>query len=171
MDLIEAYRNRNFDEDIQMLKDKFDGNEGLARKLRSSVSEGLLGDDFSKRDATFGHNRKNPPERSTFWSLLMEALDDLMLKVLIVCAIVSIIINMIFEEEHRSTAWIEGGAILLAVLVVSGVTAWNDYKKEEQFIKLNEFNDKKNIVTAMRNGRETQINCNDIKVGEPIRIS
>ena len=100
----------------------------------------------------------------------MEALDDLMLKILIVCAIVSIIVNMVFEEGHRSTAWIEGGAILLAVIVVSGVTAWNDYKKEEQFIKLNEFNESKNNVGAIRKGVETIINFNDIKVGDIIQI-
>ena len=38
-------------------------------------------------------------------------------------------------------AWIEGAAILAAVWIVTFVTAWNDYKKEEQFIKLSEFND------------------------------
>lgn len=153
-----------------MLKDKFDGNEGLARKLRSSVSEGLLGDDFYKRDKTFGDNKKEPTVRSTFFSLFMEALDDLMLKILIVCAFISIIINMIFEEEHRAIAWIEGGAILLAVLVVSSVTAWNDYKKEEQFIKLNEYSEAKNIVTILRNGKETYENVNDIKVGDVVQI-
>jgi P-type Ca2+ transporter type 2B len=170
IELVETYRSRKFDEDFQLLKDKFDGNEGLARKLRSSVSEGLLGDDFNKRDKTFGDNVKEPTVRSTFFSLFMEALDDLMLKILIVCAFISIIINMIFEEEHRAIAWIEGGAILLAVFVVSSVTAWNDYKKEEQFIKLNEYSESKNIVTILRNGKETYENVDNIKVGDVVQI-
>jgi len=59
------------------------------------------------------------------------ALDDLMLKILIVAALVSMIISIIFEKENKSIAWIEGAAILMAVFIVSGVTAWNDYKKEE----------------------------------------
>jgi P-type Ca2+ transporter type 2B len=167
---VESYRNRKFDEDITMLKDEFDGNEGLARKLKSSVTDGLLGDDFAKRDQAFGDNKKEPPRRSGFWRLFLDALDDLMLKVLIVCAFVSMTISMIFEEENRSIAWIEGGAILLAVLIVSGVTAWNDYKKEEQFLKLNEFNEAKNVVTTMRNGRPTLINFSDIKVGDVVQI-
>ena len=54
------------------------------------------------------------------------ALDDLMLKILIVAAIVQMVISVIFEEENKAIAWIEGGAILLAVAVDSGVTAWND---------------------------------------------
>jgi len=40
--LIESYRNRDFDEDIQHLKEKFGDNEGLARQLRTSITDGLL---------------------------------------------------------------------------------------------------------------------------------
>ena len=76
------------------------------------------------------------------------ALDDLMLKILIVAAIVSMVISMLFEED-KFIACIEGGAILVAVAVVSFVTAWNDYKKEEQFIALTKFNDDKNVVTVV----------------------
>lgn len=36
------------------------------------------------------------------------------------------IINTIVEEEERSTAWIEGFAILMAVALVVFVTAYND---------------------------------------------
>jgi P-type E1-E2 ATPase len=80
------------------------------------------------------------------------------------------IISTIFEEENKAIAWVEGGAILLAVFLVSGVAAWNDHKKEEQFLKLNEFSEAKNIVTAMRNGKQTPINFSDIKVGDIIQI-
>jgi hypothetical protein len=50
-----------------------------------------------------------------------------------VAGIASIIINMIMEEEERSTAWIEGFAIIVAVLIVVFVTAYNDLKKEKEF--------------------------------------
>lgn len=67
-----------------------------------------------------------------FCSLFIAALNDLMLKVLIVCAIISISVEMGFaDSSHLKYAWIEGTAILIAVFVVSLVTAWNDYKKEE----------------------------------------
>jgi len=52
-----------------------------------------------------------------------------MLKILIVAAVISIVISMIFEHDKR-IAWIEGAAILIAVVVVTLVTAVNDYKKE-----------------------------------------
>jgi len=98
------------------------------------------------------------------------ALDDLMLKVLIVAAIISIVVSMIFESGHREIAWVEGAAILAAVFVVSFVTAWNDYKKEQQFLKLNAYNDAQNNVNVLRDGKRELINFDDIKVGDLVEI-
>jgi hypothetical protein len=94
------------------------------------------------------------------------ALDDFMLKILLVSACISLSLEMIFAEpEDRShgkypyrplptpsplflsiiiifdpylfnIAWIEGFAIFMAVFVVSMVTAVNDYAKEGQFLDL-----------------------------------
>lgn len=62
--------------------------------------------------------------------MIKEALDDLTMIILIVCAIISIIINLIVEE-HKLEAPIEGGAILLAVAACTLVAAGNDYQKEK----------------------------------------
>ena len=99
------------------------------------------------------------------------ALDDLMLKILLVSAIISIVVSMVFaDDDERSIAWVEGAAILMAVFVVTSVTAWNDWKKEEQFLKLNAYNDAQNNVVARRQGEEVEINFNDIKVGDIVQI-
>ena len=52
-----------------------------------------------------------------------------MLKILIVSALISIVISMIFEHD-KTIVWVEGAAILMAVAVVTMVTAYNDFKKE-----------------------------------------
>ena len=58
----------------------------------------------------------------------MNALDDLMLKLLLVCACISIAVDMGFAEEHeRSHAWVEGFSIFLAVACVSLVSSVSDY--------------------------------------------
>lgn len=70
-------------------------------------------------------------KRTPFCTLLMSALDDFMLKLLVVCAMFSIGIDMGFAKpEDRSHAWAEGAAILFAVSVVSLVNACSDYSKE-----------------------------------------
>jgi len=55
---------------------------------------------------------------------------------------------MIFESHERETAWIEGVSIMMAVIIVSGVTSITDYRKESQFIQLNKFSDSKNLITV-----------------------
>lgn len=48
------------------------------------------------------------------------------MRILLVAAVFSIIIEVsTAEESHKSTAWIEGFAILVAVLVCANVTAIN----------------------------------------------
>ena len=85
-----------------------------------------------------------------------------MLRLLLVCACISIIFDMAFAEDNEERAtgkfnwlislrhihdlfsmianiwigWIEGAAIFIAVFVVAFVGSYNDYKKEEQFLKL-----------------------------------
>lgn len=62
---------------------------------------------------------------------MLAALDDLMLKILIGCAIFSIVVDTSFATpEEIGHAWVDGTAILVAVAVVSGVGAWSDHKKE-----------------------------------------
>jgi hypothetical protein len=59
-----------------------------------------------------------------------------MLRVLIVCAIFALVVDMSFaSSEERGHAWIEGFAILMAVVVVSNVTALSDYTKEGNFLE------------------------------------
>lgn len=65
--------------------------------------------------------------------------------------------------------WLEGVSIILAVVIISGVTAGNDYMKEKQFRKLNEVATRKN-VNAIRKGETININVFDLLVGDIVHI-
>ncbi len=54
-----------------------------------------------------------------------------------VAAVIEIVVEFFFSDE-RSTFWLEGVSILLAVAVVSLVASVNDYQKQKQFEELNE---------------------------------
>jgi magnesium-transporting ATPase (P-type) len=65
-------------------------------------------------------------------------LSDFTLRVLIVAAILSIILEeSVATGDAQQTGWIEGVSILLAVMICATVTAVNNYQKEKQFQKLN----------------------------------
>jgi hypothetical protein len=60
----------------------------------------------------------------------LEALDDFILKILLVAACLSIGLEVgMANEEDRKLAWLEGFAILVAVFVCATVTAVNNYQK------------------------------------------
>lgn len=64
VDCVESYRNRNFDEDLKFITEKFEGIDGLCKKIKSDIHNGIQGDDLEKRDQQFGSNRKDPPKRT-----------------------------------------------------------------------------------------------------------
>ena len=76
------------------------GVETICKKLGVDIKTGLLGDDFEKRTEQFGNNFRAPLKAKSWCSLFFGALDDFMLKVLIVAAIFSITFDMILADPH-----------------------------------------------------------------------
>ncbi len=65
----------------------------------------------------------------------------------------------VYEDPQKG--WIEGAAILSAVLIVAVVTATNNYNKERQFRKLNAVKDDVNI-NVIRDGKVCVISVKDL---------
>lgn len=62
--------------------------------------------------------------------------------------------------------WIEGVAILVAVLVVVFVTAFNDWRKEKQFRGLQTKIEKDQLASVVRDNQIKQIPVADLVVGD-----
>jgi hypothetical protein len=78
----------------------FVGGDALPALLKVDVTKGLTPADLPDRTAYFGDNMRPPIKAKAFCLILKEALDDFMLKVLIICAIFSITFDMILASEH-----------------------------------------------------------------------
>jgi len=79
------------------------------------------------RREVFGSNEKPVVKPFTFFELLLMALNDFTLKILMIASIVNIVISTIVaHEDEKATAWVEGFSMILAVIIVSTVTAVND---------------------------------------------
>ena len=72
------------------------------------------------------------------------------------------------EDEHHG--WIEGLAILVSVVVVVIVTAFNDYSKERQFRGLQSRIEGEHKFAVIRNGEAMLIFVGDIVVGDICQI-
>lgn len=75
-----------------------------------------------------------------------------------------------FAEEDEHYGWIEGLAILISVIVVVIVTAFNDYSKERQFRGLQSRIEGEHKFAVIRNGEAIQILVGDIVVGDICQI-
>lgn len=130
--------------------------EWLFKSLATHPTKGITNATaaIEKRKAAFGSNHKYQPPLSSFCELFKEALDDFILKILIASSLFSIAIEVgTAEPNERSTAWIEGFVILVAVAVCGLVTAVNNYSKARQFAQLNSVADERKRVTVVRDGQ------------------
>lgn len=143
------------------------GTDALLKTLRTSAEDGIPLDSVDARRATLGHNSLPSAPRATFFELFRETFEDGTLQILIVAALVSLAIGI---YDDPTTGYVEGLAILTAVLIVSTVTAANDYQKESQFRELTAADDENSKVVVIRSGEPIEINVVDVVVGDLFAI-
>uniref|UniRef100_A0A3P8TGN5 Calcium-transporting ATPase n=1 Tax=Amphiprion percula TaxID=161767 RepID=A0A3P8TGN5_AMPPE len=153
---------------IQKVQDSYGGTDGLCQRLQSSITDGLSGD-------------------PTFLELVWEALQDVTLIILEAAAIISLGLSFYqppgketescgnvsggAEDEGEADAgWIEGAAILLSVVCVVLVTAFNDWSKEKQFRGLQSRIEQEQKFTVVRKGNVIQIPVADMVVGDLAQV-
>ncbi|XP_063706569.1 plasma membrane calcium-transporting ATPase 2 isoform X3 [Culicoides brevitarsis] len=158
------------------------GVQELCKKLYTSATEGLSGsrEDMEHRADTFGSNVIPPKPPKTFMQLVWEALQDVTLIILEVAALVSLGLSFYspadeegpaaLDDEDDHHGWIEGLAILISVIVVVLVTAFNDYSKERQFRGLQNRIEGEHKFSVIRRGEVMQISVGDIVVGDICQI-
>ncbi|XP_060127463.1 plasma membrane calcium-transporting ATPase 2 isoform X4 [Zootoca vivipara] len=176
-------------EAVVKIKETYGDTEGLCRHLKTSPIEGLPGTaaDLDKRKLIFGKNFIPPKKPKTFLQLVWEALQDVTLIILEIAAIISLGLSFYHppgeENEACATAsggaedegeaeagWIEGAAILLSVICVVLVTAFNDWSKEKQFRGLQSRIEQEQKFTVVRGGQVIQIPVAEIVVGDVAQI-
>ncbi|CAL5993241.1 Calcium-transporting_ATPase [Hexamita inflata] len=154
-----------------IVKDKspIDAHE-LAVKLGSTTANGLGQKQVEENRQKFGINKipQRPPE--PFWKIYLGTFKDPTLIILLVSACVSIIIGSAVKKERDEGGYIDGIAIIVAVIVVSMVGATNDYQKEKQFRKLNAVKEARD-VQVVRGGQQTSISIYDLVVGDVLVLN
>ena len=112
--------------------------------------------------------------------MVWEALQDITLIILEIAAIVSLGLSLykpphdpsesedgFVEEEEDEHGWIEGCAILIAVIIVVFVTAFNDWSKEKQFRGLQDRIEGEQTFNVIRGGTAQQVLKKRILTGTP----
>ena len=165
--LMGKYKERGNDfQDIKYLEEK--GINEIILQLKTNTETGL--DNLEGREEAFGSNKVFVEPVPPFCSYVWEALKDLMVRILIVSAVVSIVLGVTFSEDP-SKDWIDGVSIVIAVLVVVLVGSITDYQKEQKFHELNEVQAEGTKYKLIRNGQPEDHISDDLLVGDLIMIN
>uniref|UniRef100_A0A8C6IK29 Calcium-transporting ATPase n=1 Tax=Mus spicilegus TaxID=10103 RepID=A0A8C6IK29_MUSSI len=174
-------------EALQKIQEAYGDVSGLCRRLKTSPTEGLADNtnDLEKRRQIYGQNFIPPKQPKTFLQLVWEALQDVTLIILEVAAIVSLGLSFYAppgeetcgnvsggaeDEGEAEAGWIEGAAILLSVICVVLVTAFNDWSKEKQFRGLQSRIEQEQKFTVIRNGQLLQVPVAALVVGDIAQV-
>ncbi|KAM0052180.1 putative P-type Ca(2+) transporter [Helianthus debilis subsp. tardiflorus] len=144
------------------------GLQGLARKIKVSLRDGVLSSDISKRQQIFGYNQFVEKPQRPLWMFIWDALQDMTLIILMVCAVISVGVGIATEGWPKGMY--DGLGIILCILLVVVVTAVSDYKQSLQFKDLDK--EKKNIIIQVtRDGTRKKVSIYDLVVGDIVHLS
>ncbi|KAK0648555.1 hypothetical protein B0T16DRAFT_388755 [Cercophora newfieldiana] len=134
------------------------------------------GTPFGDRRHVFRENRLPEKKSKTLLELAWITYNDKVLILLTAAAIVSLALGIYqtvgvkHEDGTAKLEWVEGVAIIVAIVIVVVVGTLNDWQMERQFNKLNQkHNDR--TVKVIRSGKSVEISVFDINVGDVMHLN
>ena len=160
----------------------FGGLKAVADLLRTDLTDGLPASeessDFKARRENFGTNEMPKRKERSLLSMIWEACQDLVIIILTIAAVVSIVLGSLFPEtvyeascdcfKSSPAGWVEGVAIIVAVVVVVLVGSIQDYDKELKFRKLGKTDVR--FIKVIRGGFTKEVKSADVLVGDVVLL-
>jgi len=124
---------------------------------------------YYDRKRIFDENKLPERKPKNILQLMWLAYNDKVLIVLTVAAVIALALGIYQQFSTGTPEWIEGVAIIVAIVVVVLVGAINDWQKERQFAKLNKKKDTRN-VKVIRSGKTQEIDISELLVGDVLLV-
>jgi Ca2+-transporting ATPase len=146
------------------------GAEGIVEKLSTSIDDGIVTSEklLNTRKETYGINKFTETPQKGFWVFVWEALQDMTLMILAVCAFVSLVVGIVMEGWPKGAH--DGLGIVASILLVVFVTATSDYRQSLQFKDLDR-EKKKITIQVTRSGCRQKISIYDLLAGDIVHLS
>jgi magnesium-transporting ATPase (P-type) len=143
---------RGVDEVSKVVKNGAEDVTNVADFFHSNLTGGLTDEAVMRNRQLYGENVLPAPKLKSIWEFAVDALNDVTLRILILCAFVSVALETSLATDESSYSWLNGAAILLAVAIIVGVECANNYEKQVAFTKLNSRSRDLTTVCVVRNG-------------------
>lgn len=167
----------SFDQAVAAGAERKNPEEDEGRFLRRTTTMGarkFSEDAFIDRKRIFKDNRLPEKKAKSIFQLAWMAYNDKVLILLSVAAVVSLALGIYQSltpqpKGEAPVQWVEGVAIMVAIVIVVVVGAGNDWQKERQFVKLNKKKEDRD-VKVIRSGKSREISVHDILVGDIMHL-
>lgn len=130
---------------------------------------------FSDRKRVFKDNRLPEKKGKSLLQLIWITYNDKVLILLSIAAAISLAVGLYqtfgisHEDGEPRVEWIEGVAIIVAIVIVVLVGSLNDWQKEKQFAKLNKKKQDR-LVKVTRSGKTVEISVFDLLAGDVVHL-
>ncbi|KAK5987837.1 Calcium-transporting ATPase 2 [Cladobotryum mycophilum] len=144
-------------------------------RVATNSSQAREREHFQDRYRVFSDNRLPEKKGKSLLELMWITYNDKVLILLSIAAAISLAVGLYqtFGQEHKpgepKVEWVEGVAIIVAIVIVVIVGSLNDYQKERQFAKLNKKKQDRN-VKVVRSGTTMELSVYDIMVGDVVHL-
>lgn len=128
-------------------------------KLNTDIKNGLTNDEVKERLEKFGLNKLEEETKKSIIKLLFEQVNDVMIYVLLISAVITIIVNKEFTDAI---------IILIVVIINAVVGVAQELKAEKALSALKEMTNPKAIV--LRNGKLEEIESKYLVVGDVVLL-
>ena len=139
----------------------------LESEMQTSLASGLTQVEAEKRIEEYGPNALPDEEPKPLWVLILEQFEDLLVRILLAAAMISLVLAVFEEDEsEKLTAWIEPLVILLILIANATVGVCQERNADEAIKALMQLSASKAVV--LRDGKERSIPAESLVPGDVV---
>jgi Ca2+-transporting ATPase len=149
------------------------GFKGISHTLGSHLPSGLSSSQVLRNRESYGSNTFPQPRKVSFFGFVLMALNDKMLLVLLVAALLEVgvgIYKAFFKTEKNTLALLDGAVIIFAVSFIVLLNAISNHRKQGQIEILTSFGKSLTVFKVRREDQSSQLSSEEIVVGDVLSI-
>lgn len=145
--------------------------EEVLKTFRVSPHSGLSSDDVKRNFEKYGPNELPAEEGKSLYQMIMEQLEDLLVRILLLAAVISLLLAWFEEGEDTITAFVEPFVILLILIANAVVGIWQERNAESAIEALKEYEPEMGKVLRQDKSSIQRILARDIVPGDIVQVA
>jgi len=142
------------------------GPEGFVKLMQTDIANGLTQEEVKRRFVLYGSNYVPRREPDTFWEVLWNNTNDLVVWLIFAAGLLALAVN---AADGEDLWYVEGSSTIFTICMVILISSGFEYLRERQFARLLQKTDDFKVV-AVRSGELTTITAQSVVVGDVIYL-